>query len=146
MGRSIVFDVLVGPCMKSLVCLMFWIPWKGLDIQLAQSRPSLHQYLMRKNDNTFTTCTLANYPIQDPNICQKTYTIYYLICLKCHNFYIGSTIRPLHIRIKEYLNTHASSFHKHLIKWKNNNFSIKIETVSKVGDLSRGQPEGSFFQ
>ena len=50
----------------------------------------------------------------------KTHTIYCLICLKCHNFYIGSTIRPHHIRIKEHLNTCASSFHKHFIKWKNN--------------------------
>ena len=41
----------------------------------------------------------------------KNYTIYRLICLKCHNFYIGSTIRPIHIRIKEHLNTRASSFH-----------------------------------
>ena len=62
---------------------------------------------------------------------KKTYTIYRLICLKCHNFYIGSTIRPLYIRIKENLNTHVSSFHEHLIKCKNNdnNFPIKIEAI-----------------
>ena len=35
--------------------------------------------------------------------CQKNYNIYRLICLKCHTFYIGSTIRPLHIELK---NTH----------------------------------------
>ena len=59
----------------------------------------------------------------------KTYTIYRLICLKCHNFYLGRAIRSLYIRITEYLNTRTSSFHKHLIKCKNNdnNFSIKIE-------------------
>ena len=51
-------------------------------------------------------------PVRDPHICQKIYTIYRLICLKCHNFHIGSTVRPLHIRIKEYLKTCASSFHK----------------------------------
>ena len=54
------------------------------------------------------------------------------------NFYIGSTIRPLYIRIKEHLNTCASSFHKYLIKYKNNdnNFSIKIEAiVSNVDNL-----------
>ena len=60
--------------------------------------------------------TPANCSIRDPNICQKTYTIYRLICLKCHNFYIGSTIRNFHIRIKEQFNTHASSFHKYFIK------------------------------
>ena len=44
---------------------------EGLDTQLAHSGPSLHQYLMKKNKSTVTTCTLANYPIRDPNICQK---------------------------------------------------------------------------
>ena len=51
--------------------------------------------------------------------------------LKCHNFYIGCTIRPLNIRIKEHLDIPASSFHKHLVKCKNNynNFSIEIEAI-----------------
>ena len=40
--------------------------------------------------------------------------------------------------MKEHLNTHTSSFQKHLIKWKNNdnNFSTKIEViVHNVGNL-----------
>ena len=104
-----------------------------LDIQLARYRFSLRQFLTKKNNNT-----LANCPIRDPNICQKTYSIYRLICLKFHDFYIKSTIRRLHIRIKEHLNTRVSSFHKHLFKCKNNdnNFSIKIKgIVSNVGNL-----------
>ena len=63
---------------------------------------------------------------------------YPLLCLNCHNFYIGSTIRPLHIRIKEHLNARASSFQRHLIKCKNddNNFSIKIEAIVRnVGNF-----------
>ena len=63
---------------------------------------------------------------------------YRLICLKWHNFYIGSTIKPLYIGIKEHLNTRASSFDKHLIKCKYNddNFSIKIEAIVRnVGNL-----------
>ena len=93
---------------------------------------------MKKNHNTITTCTLANCPLRDPNRCLKTYTIYRLICLKCHNFCIGRTIRPpLHIRIKKHLNTRASSFHNYLIKCKSiDNFSIKIEAIVRnVGDL-----------
>ena len=85
---------------------------------MAYSKPSLRQYLMKKNNNTITTCTLANCTIRDPNICQKPYTIYHSIFLKCHNFYIGSTFRPLYIRIKGYLNKYASSLHKHLINTK----------------------------
>ena len=59
-----------------------------------------------------------------------TKNLHYLICLKCHIFYIGST-RPLHIGIKKYLNARASSFYKHLIECKNNdnNLSIKTEAV-----------------
>ena len=60
---------------------------------------------------------------------QKNYTIYRLIHLKCHNIHIGSTIRPLHISVKEHFKTRESSFHKHLIKCKknDNDFFIKIE-------------------
>ena len=47
-----------------------------LDKQLAYSGPSLYQYLTKKNNNTVTTCTLAIYPIRDPNICHKTYTLF----------------------------------------------------------------------
>ena len=50
---------------------------------------------------------------------------HHLISLKCHNFYIGSTIRPLHIRIKEHLNTRAFSFHKYLIKCKKKKGQLK---------------------
>ena len=38
---------------------------EGLDIQLAHSGASLCQYLMKKNNNTITTCTLADCPIRD---------------------------------------------------------------------------------
>ena len=44
---------------------------EGLDVQLAHSGPSLHQYLTKKNNNTVSTCTLANCPIRDLNICKK---------------------------------------------------------------------------
>ena len=39
----------------------------------------------------------------------KLKTIYRLIWLKCHNFYIGSTIRPLYTKIKEHLKTYMHS-------------------------------------
>ena len=113
------------------VCSNFFVV---VNMVSHNSGSSLHQYLMKKNNNSVTTSTLASCPIRNSNICQKTYTIYHSICSKCHNFYIGSTIR-----IKEHLNTHASSFYKHLIKCKNNDnhFSIKIKAiVCNVGNLS----------
>ena len=100
---------------------------EGIYIQLAHPGSSLRQYQTKKN-NTITTCTLANCPNRDPNICQKTYTIYRLICLKCHNFYIRSTIRLLHIRIKKLLNTQCKN--------NDDNFSIEIEVIVRnVGNL-----------
>ena len=51
----------------------------ALDIQLSHYRSSLRQYLAKKkNNNTVTTCTLANCPIRDPNICQKAYTFVWI--------------------------------------------------------------------
>ena len=96
-----------------------------LHIQLTHSGPSLRQRLTKKNNNTITTFTLANCPIRDRIICQKK--LYHLICLKCHTFYIWSTIRPLHIRIKEHLNLRISSFRKHLIKCKNTDINFPLK-------------------
>ena len=96
-----------------------------VDIQMANSGTS-RQYLTNKKKNTVTACTLANCSRRDPNTCQKTYSIYCLISLKCHCFYIGITIGPQHIRIKEQINTQTSSFHKHLIIYKKcYNFPLK---------------------
>ena len=81
-----------------------------LDIQLAHTGLSLH-HQMKKNNITITTCTLANCPIRDPDICQKTYTIHHLICLKCHNFYIGNKSDPSTSELKN-TSTHA---HPHFI-------------------------------
>ena len=58
--------------------------------------------------------------------------------LKMPEFYIGSTIRPLHIGIKEHLHTPEPSLQKRFITCKNddNKFSIKIETIVRiVGNL-----------
>ena len=98
-----------------------------VDFVNTVSVPSLRQYQTKKNNNTVITCTLANCPIRDSNICQKTCIIYCLICLKCHKFYIGSAIRQLHIRIKEHPNTCAYLFHKKSIKCKNNDYDVLLK-------------------
>ena len=99
----------------------------GRNIQLAFSGPSLRQCQTKKNINTITTCTLANCPIRGPNICQKYYTIYRLICLNCHSFYIGIIFRPLHVSIKDHLDTRASTFYKYSNKCKNNDNNIPLK-------------------
>ena len=49
---------------------------EGFDIQLAHFRPSLRQYLTKKNNNTVTTCTLAHCSVRDPNIYAKRITLF----------------------------------------------------------------------
>ena len=84
------------------------------------------------------TWTQANFLIRDLNIYQETSTIYRLICLKCHHFYAGSTIGPIHIRIKEHLNTDVSSFHQNLIKCQKNDntcFHLNEAIIRYVGNF-----------
>ena len=50
------------------------------------------------------------------------------------NFYIGSTIRALHHRIKEHLTISSSSVFKHLQLCKNNTNSISIEIIGSDPD------------
>ena len=69
---------------------------EGLDIQLTQFKSSVCQYWTKRNNNTITTCILANCPKRDPNICQKTYTIYRLIYLKYQFLYRKYNQTPPH--------------------------------------------------
>ena len=111
---------------------------EGLDIQIAHYGPSLRRKLSKNQNKTTTACTLANCPIQDTEICHEVHVVYQIQCCKCNQFYIGSTIRKLHIRIKEHLHTQTSSFHKHLVKCKNTGqkFTVTIKARERnLGNL-----------
>ena len=57
-------------------------------------------------------CHLRNCPMSN-DLCLRKNTVYDMQCQKCQHRYIGSTIRPLHVRVKEHFETPSSSVHKH---------------------------------
>ena len=58
-------------------------------------------------------CSLPNCPITPSDFCLSTNCVYCLECEECSATYIGSTIRPLHIRIREHFNSTRSSVYAH---------------------------------
>jgi len=58
-------------------------------------------------------CTLPNCPISTSDLCLTTNCVYSLECEECSATYIGSTIRPLHVRIREHYTSARSSVYAH---------------------------------
>jgi len=108
---------------------------EGLDIQLAHYGPSLRRQLSKNQHKNTNNCTLANCPIRGTDMCHEANVVYRTQCEKCNHFYIGSTTRPLHIRIKEHLHTQASTFRKHLIKCNNTERSITVKIEARERNL-----------
>lgn len=112
---------------------------EGLNIQLIHTGSTLRQQLNRKHpSHTPSPCSLSNCPISHTGLCFKNHVVYDLQCAKCSASYIGSTTRLLHHRIKEHLNTTASSFYKHIRTCINSepDFHINILASSRnVGQL-----------
>jgi hypothetical protein len=65
-------------------------------------------------------------------LCCKKSVVYMLECQVCNEKYIGSTIRALHIRIKEHLKTSRSAVFEHLAACHNSgNVSVSILAVDQ---------------
>ena len=99
-----------------------------INVRLTRKIKTLGNILRKKGENN--TCKLKNCAIKDPKLCFRRNAVYEVKCDKCHQIYIGSTIRPLHIRIREHLNTSRSSIFHHKITCKNKKFNIKILTTA----------------
>jgi len=56
----------------------------------------------------------------------KKNVIYEIKCTTCDSTYIGSTIRPLHIRIREHLTMNNSSVYQHFSVCKDGHNIVKI--------------------
>jgi hypothetical protein len=82
------------------------------NVRIAHQSYTLRNYL--KSSRPIQICKLNNCPINDSNICFRQHVIYEVKCNKCLKFYIGSTIRPLHIRVREHTTQDTSSVFKHL--------------------------------
>ena len=82
-----------------------------LPVRIYRQSTTLRQTLQKKP--TSKICDLNNCKLNSEH-CLSFNCVYFLKCTRCNKLYIGSTIRPLHIRFKEHLNNVNSSIHKHL--------------------------------
>ena len=80
------------------------------------------------------TCIRANCPIADDKVCNLKGVVYKITCIKCHNIYIGSTIRKTHDRPNEHLNTTTSSVYKHVTNCVNTTKEVKVNIIAKDTD------------
>ena len=63
---------------------------------------------------TQATCSLTGCVLNDERIlCFKSMVVYQVKCNNCHQFYIGSTVRALHMWMKEHHSRMDSSVFKH---------------------------------
>ena len=84
---------------------------EGFNIRLAQKSVSLRGALQRRR--TTPPCRMHGCTVNSP-ICLRRNVVYELSCPTCSATYIGSTIRALHVRIKEHLSRPESSVFQHL--------------------------------
>ena len=84
--------------------------------------------LLRRRRHEPQPCNLEHCKIKDSNLCFRKNCVYECICKKCGKSYIGSTIRPLHIRVREHLRDENSSVFKHHQICKAE-FQVRIELI-----------------
>ena len=83
-----------------------------LDVRLTRNTRTLRQELKKKTNAT--KCNMKQCPVNDNNKCMRKNIVYKITCNRCQKFYIGSTIRNLHSRVKEHMTGQQSSVFKHL--------------------------------
>ena len=86
---------------------------ENLKVRLTHRSHSLRHALPTPNANA--QCKRQQCPIAHTGNCFKQNAICNILCTKCNDFYIGSTIRHLHDRIKEHFENSNSSVYKHFI-------------------------------
>ena len=76
-------------------------------------RVTYKSYTLRRAlslNSTERTCTRANCPISNTNLCLLRNVVYQITCNNCNQHYIGSTTRFVHDRVREHLrNTFQSA-------------------------------------
>ena len=100
-----------------------------LPVRIYHKPRTLRQMLQPKT--TTPECQLRNCPLNEPMKCQVQKCVYEVQCQNCHQKYIGSTVRPLHTRIKEHLRSTNSSVYKHKTVCSSD-FSTEI--IGRAGD------------
>ena len=76
----------------------------GLPISLIFRPPLTLRRILTSSRPYESRCERANCQIcGEHKVCQEKYVVYKVVCLSCHEFYIGETSRPLHKRMEEHL-------------------------------------------
>ena len=96
---------------------------EAVSLRIAHKSQTLRNYLRPKSE--IPPCTLRSCPLRN-NLCNRRNTVYQLQCPSCSSTYIGSSIRPLHQRVKEHLTSPESSVNKHLRVCQSNTVNTKI--------------------
>ena len=97
-----------------------------LNIGLAQKSSTTLRSALRRKIKRTNNCRMSACPIKNNKLCFQKNVVYKVTCLRCQNFYIGSTIRTLHVRIKEHMTRESSSIFKHLQQCDTRNISTEI--------------------
>ena len=83
---------------------------EGIPVRVTHKSYTLRRALSQ--NNTERTCTRANCPISNTNLCLLRNVVYQITCNNCNQHYIGSTTRYVHDRVREHLNNDSSSVKK----------------------------------
>jgi len=85
---------------------------QGVYVRFCYTNRSLRAHLTQRFDHH--TCSLSNCKISASGLSFRTHVIYQITCNGCQLKYIGSTIRQLHVRVREHLQNSNSSVFQHL--------------------------------
>ena len=106
---------------------------EGIPVRVTDKSYTLRQALSQ--NKTERTCTRANCPISNTNLCLLRNVVYQITCNNCNQHYIGSTTRFVHDRVREHLNNDSSSVKKHISKCQNKvHKGIEIKTIALEED------------
>ena len=107
--------------------------FKETDLQVRLYRRSYTLRNALRPQRKTEACTIKDCPLKN-NLCHSKNCVYQITCTKCHELYIGSTIRPFHTRLKEHLTSPVSSVFTHHQTCKAD-FTYKI--IAKDNDAVR---------
>ena len=85
---------------------------EGITVRISHRSYSIRNFLQKSK--VTPECKMNNCKINNPKLCNRKNTVYQIKCNKCHQAYIGSTIRTLHTRNKEHHTCKQSSVYQHL--------------------------------
>ena len=103
----------------------------NIHVRIYHKQKSLRGILNRNTNKN--NCNIKDCLIRDENICFVKNCVYKINC-SCGDFYIGSTARDLHIRIKEHLYKNTS-LTNHLKICKKTREDIEVKVLSRHKDI-----------